>query len=128
MTDTHDWDSVTWKGNRRRQHEAFLALSFREKLAVIENLGEIGEALRGARVRKRSALEDLVEDEVLEWYSMTPKQRWLETLRLWDTFLLLGGSLEPEPDSQSPFHDAAARSHDAADGRAGVHPLRRGGV
>lgn len=31
-----------------------------------------------------------------------------ESMILWDTFLLMGGSLEPEPDPQSPFYFAPA--------------------
>jgi hypothetical protein len=35
---------------------------------------------------------------------MTPAQRFQESQKLWSTFLALGGSLDPEPDSQSPFY------------------------
>lgn len=45
MTDDIDWYLTTWEGNRRRQHEAFRALPFREKLAVIEALGEMSSLL-----------------------------------------------------------------------------------
>ncbi len=85
-------------------------------------------AKSGATPPPASALESCVEEEVLEWYRLTPQERWEESLRLWDTFFLLGGSLEPEPDSQSPFYDARARGASAADGKTGVHPIRRGGV
>jgi hypothetical protein len=34
---------------------------------------------------------------------MTPEERFSESMKLWDTYLALGGSLEPEPDTQSPF-------------------------
>jgi len=50
--------------------------------------------------------EELVGDEWAEWYRLTPAQRWTETTRLWQTYLSLGGSLDPEPDTQSPFFDA----------------------
>jgi hypothetical protein len=52
---------------------------------------------------RRAHLESLVEDELLEWYLMTPKERWTESQRMWATYRLLGGSLEPQPDTQSPF-------------------------
>ncbi len=52
----------------------------------------------------------MIDDDDLEWYRMTPQQGWAESLRLWDTFILLGGSLEAEPDSQSP---STIRKHDA---------------
>ena len=50
--------------------------------------------------------EELVGGEWAEWYRLTPVQRWLESEKLWQTYLALGGSLDPEPDTQSPFFDA----------------------
>ena len=38
MPDEINWALTTYEGNRRRQHEEFRALTFREKLAVIEEL------------------------------------------------------------------------------------------
>ena len=49
--------------------------------------------------------EQLVESEWAEWYRLSPVQRWLESEKLWQTYLALGGSLDPEPDTQSPFFD-----------------------
>jgi hypothetical protein len=49
--------------------------------------------------------EQLVEGEWAEWYRLTPLQRWLESEKLWQTYLALGGSLDSEPDTQSPFFD-----------------------
>ncbi len=49
--------------------------------------------------------EQLVEGEWAEWYRLTPAHRWLESEKLWQTYLALGGSLDPEPDTQSPFFD-----------------------
>lgn len=72
--------------------------------------------------------EDLVGEEWAEWFRLTPQQRFLESMKLWDTYLALGGSLEPEPDTQSPFFDAEQWRPGAADGRPGVRVLRRGGV
>ncbi len=43
-------------------------------------------------------------DETSDWYRLTPAERFEESQRLWEVFILLGGTLEPEPDSQSPFH------------------------
>jgi hypothetical protein len=50
----------------------------------------------------------LVGEEWAEWYRLTPAKRWLESQKLWQTYLALGGSLDPEPDTQSPFFDAHA--------------------
>lgn len=43
-------------------------------------------------------------DEDREWLIITPSQRILETTKLWRLYLSLGGSLDPEPNSQSPFY------------------------
>ncbi len=42
-------------------------------------------------------------DEDMEWLRLTPAQRMLETTKLWKLYMALGGSLDPEPDPQSPF-------------------------
>jgi hypothetical protein len=82
------------------------------KLAVVENL----------------TAEDLVGEEWAEWYRLTPQERFAESMKLWDTFLMLGGSLEPEADTQSPFFDEEAWRENAAHGRPSVRVLRRGPV
>jgi hypothetical protein len=66
--------------------------------------------------------------EWLEWYLMTPHERWAETDKLWATYLTLGGSLDPEPDTQSPFFDAEEWRRLSAHGRSGMHIVRRSGV
>jgi len=68
-----------------------------------------------------TSMERSVPDEVLEWYRMSYRERWTESMRLWDTFFLLGGQLEPESDSQGPFHDPDARGEGAAGARYGDH-------
>jgi hypothetical protein len=60
-----------------------------------------------------------------EWWSLTPAQRLCEGEKLWLTYLALGGSLDPEPDTQSPFYFPEASSSGTAHGRAGVYRLRR---
>ena len=70
----------------------------------------------------------LSEHEWLEWYAMTPLERLRETEKLWAWYLSVGGSLDPEPDSQSPFFDPEASYSRPVDGRAGVRIVRRGGV
>ena len=42
--------------------------------------------------------------EEQEWLSLTPAQRIIESGKLWELYLSLGGSLDPEPDTQSPFY------------------------
>ena len=77
--------------------------------------------------QRSPAIAGCVDDEVLEWYRMTPQERWAESMRLWSTFHLLGGRLEPEPDTQSPFHDGQQHAG-TAEGRPALRSLRRGGV
>lgn len=43
-------------------------------------------------------------DEDKEWLNLTPSQRILETTKLWQLYMALGGNLDPEPDTQSPFY------------------------
>ena len=67
-------------------------------------------------------------EEWAEWYGMTGQERFRESMKLWETFVALGGSLEPEPDTQSPFFDEAEWRENSSHGRPGVRVLRRGGV
>lgn len=41
MLDEIDWSVTTFEGNRRRLHREFHALTFRQKLEIIEQLGEV---------------------------------------------------------------------------------------
>src|SRR4051812_26766398 len=72
--------------------------------------------------------EDLVGEQWAEWYRLTPVQRWLESEQLWQSYLALGGSLDPEPDTQSPFFDASTARSRPSHGRASLRVLRRGRV
>ncbi len=72
--------------------------------------------------------EELVGEEWAEWYRLTPAQRWLESEKLWQTYLALGGSLDPEPDTQSPFFDARATRSRPSHRRPGLRVLRRSRV
>ena len=51
---------------------------------------------------RRQQAEEMVGAEWAEWYFMTPQERWAESMKLWDIYLSLGGTLDPEPDTQSP--------------------------
>ena len=73
-------------------------------------------------------IEDLCDPEWAEWYRMTPEERWRAQDDLWTAFLELGGSVEPEPDTQSPFYDQKASGPIPPDGRAGLRVVRRSGV
>ncbi len=41
MVDWTDWSGASWEEHRRLQHSEFQALPLREKLAIIEQLGEV---------------------------------------------------------------------------------------
>ena len=51
--------------------------------------------------------EDVVGKEWAAWYLMTPLERWEESMKLWEAYVALGGTMDPDPDSQSPFYDEA---------------------
>ncbi len=72
--------------------------------------------------------EELVGDEWAEWYRLSPMERWRESERLWQLYLYLGGSLDTEPDTQSPFFDPDESSKSSPDGRPGLRVLRRSRV
>jgi hypothetical protein len=46
---------------------------------------------------------DSIEPEWLEFYRMTPEQRWTRAAEVRAYYLAMGGTLEPDPDPQSPF-------------------------
>jgi hypothetical protein len=77
---------------------------------------------------KRWSAEEIAGEEWAAWYALTPAERFIESMKLWETYLALGGSLEPEPDTQSPFFDPEEWRANAAHGRPGVRVLWRGGV
>ena len=77
---------------------------------------------------KRISAEELVGEEWADWYSLTPMERWRESAKLWEVYLSLGGSLDPEPDTQSPFFDREAPSSRPVDGRPGLRVVRRSRV
>ncbi|MBV9470136.1 MAG: hypothetical protein JO316_23925 [Abitibacteriaceae bacterium] len=72
--------------------------------------------------------EDICSPEWAEWYRLTPAERWAQSEKLWAIYLELGGSLDPEPDTQSPFFDANAPGAGITDGRSSLRVLRRSGI
>ena len=59
MTDT-SWPSATWDGNRHLQHQAFMALSFREKIQEIERMGEVLALFESRRAKAGPPVRDAV--------------------------------------------------------------------
>ena len=73
--------------------------------------------------------DDRFDDgEWAAWYALTPLERLEESSKLWQTYMKLGGSLDPEPDSQSPFFDPEEWRAVSLDGRSGMRVVRRSGV
>ena len=59
---------------------------------------------KGTTGSKSSFRFPFPDDETSDWCRLTPVERFEESQKLWEVFMLLGGSLEPESDSQSPFY------------------------
>ena len=55
MPEPIDWSLTTFEGNRRRQHEAFRALSFREKLLRLEQMSEVAQIFVADKLRRRGS-------------------------------------------------------------------------
>lgn len=72
--------------------------------------------------------EEIVGEEWAAWYRLSPVERWRESEKLWQVYFRLGGSLEPESDTQSPFFDPSAPRTRPPDGRPGMRILRRSRV
>lgn len=68
---------------------------------------------------------DRFVDEPDEWAAMTPQERWAWSSKLWEFYLSMGGSLDPEPDSQSPFDFEELQRAVSPVRRASLHPVRR---
>ncbi len=76
---------------------------------------------------RRNKLQDLFglseDDDLRAWYRLSPLLRFLQTERLWRTFVLLGGTSDPAPDPQSPFYFPPEKRAGARHGGPGVRPL-----
>ena len=47
---------------------------------------------------------ETLDIETADWYRLSQAERFEESQKLWESFILMGGDLEPEPDTQSPFN------------------------
>ena len=52
-------------------------------------------------------IDRICDDEWAEWYRLSPAERWALSQAMWSGFLLLGRTLDPEPNTQSPFPRSA---------------------
>ena len=67
-------------------------------------------------------------DEWQEWLALTPIERFRQSEKIFAQYLAMGGSLDPDPDPTSPFHDAQASSAVPAYGGTSLRVLRRGAI
>jgi hypothetical protein len=51
------------------------------------------------------APEDIIEKKWLDWYRLTPMERWARSCKMLEEYIAAGGSLDPEYDPESPFND-----------------------
>ena len=64
-------------------------------------------------------------DEWRSWYALSPRERWIESQKLWEFYIDFGGSLDPEPDCQSPFRTAWLPGAFSTHGRTGLRVVGR---
>lgn len=103
-------------------------ISFSRQLQVDEESAMFDEFRGTAANGDNGDTADTDGDEWTDWYRLTPLERWQESQKLWEFYLAVGGSLDPEPDSQSPFGVEPEPRPLPVDGGAGLRVLRRGRV
>ena len=69
--------------------------------------------------------ETIYPPDFLEWMALEPAERVAKSGEMWDIYLTYGGSLDIDPDPQSPFFDPEAQVASPTDGRTSVHLIRR---
>jgi len=57
---------------------------------------------RPAKEGASPALREACDPEWLEWYSLTPLERWQESARLRNLYLAFGGSLDSDKEIVEP--------------------------
>lgn len=60
-----DWSLTTWKGSRREQHRAHLALPFRRKIELIEQMCDQARAIIEVRRQKGLPYIDPLTNQVV---------------------------------------------------------------
>lgn len=60
-----DWSLTTWKGSRRAQHRARLALPFRRKIELIEEMCDQARSIIEARRQQGLPYIDPLTDKVV---------------------------------------------------------------
>jgi hypothetical protein len=63
-----EWSVATWKGSRLQQHREFLALPFRRKLEVIEEMGALAEKMLNWRKARGLPYIDPLTGELVKGF------------------------------------------------------------
>jgi hypothetical protein len=69
-----------------------------------QKLARMSESVKDQNTKAREEARDDSESWP-EWHSLSPLEHWHVSAKWWQFYLEAGGSLDPEPDSQSPFND-----------------------
>jgi hypothetical protein len=87
--------------------------------------------------------DDMQNSEWQDWYRLTPHERWSESMKLWEFYLSVGGSLDPDeqenqlddghadvcrdPGANPPWRyaDHVKRSRILSDGSTGMVFIRQ---
>lgn len=72
--------------------------------------------------------EEEYSAEELEWFSLSPAERWQASMEMWETFLFLGGQLDPITDPDSPFSDDETVLSGRKEERPGLRVIRHGKI
>lgn len=59
---------------------------------------------------KPSKYPSKLNHEELDWLSLSPAKRVLESAKLWKFYLAIGGKLDSQPDPQGPFNFPKTKS------------------
>ena len=55
-------------------------------------------------MRKVKKRHRFASTEEMDWLRLSPGRRMIESGKMWGFYLAMGGKLDPEPDTQSPFY------------------------
>ena len=95
---------------------------------IAKTTSERNENMSEQQRLQRLSEAQVDEDTWKEWYRLTPIQRMQESMKLWQFYVEAGGSLDPEPDSQSPFDAVMPHGTPPAYRRSGMCVIRRSRV
>lgn len=75
-----------------------------------------------------SEIANRVGPEWFAWYRLTPEKRWEESARLWQTYIELGGTLDPIADPERIGDARGTHRSLSVNGGTSLHSVRGGGI